>query len=127
MKIALMTFILLITFLLSGCSVNMGNYSVISTKQIEWERGDEFYLHNQRIQGRDVSHIIVLFPTKTIITIQEAVENALNRIPGAIAMTNVTTKSSWFYIPYIYGQQNIYVEGNVVLDPKLLPGYQPRW
>jgi len=68
-----------------------------------------------RHTGRDTKHIIVFIPTG-IPNMKEAMDEAIEKTPGAVGLSNVTVKQGWWYIPYIYGQQYFEVEGNPVLE-----------
>jgi len=103
----------------TGCATRLGAFTVISTKSIDWSRASEFTRSNQRVEGEDKYHIIIFIPTKFNVTIEGAVDNALRKVPGAIALIDVVLKSKSFYIPYIYGQGGFYIEGTVLVDPKL--------
>jgi copper chaperone CopZ len=101
------------------CTANLGTFTLVSTRNIDWSRASEFTRSNQRVSGEDVRKIIVIIPTKANITIQEAVDNALQKVPGAVAMVDVVLKLQNYYIPYIYGRAAVYVEGSVLVDTKL--------
>jgi copper chaperone CopZ len=103
----------------TGCATRLGAFTVISTKNIDWSRASEFTRSNQRVEGEDMYHIIILIPTKFNITIEDAVDKALQKVPGAIALVDAVLRSKSFYIPYIYGRAGYYVEGNILVDPKL--------
>jgi len=103
----------------TGCATRLGAFTVISTKSIDWSRASEFTRSSQRVEGQDMLHIIILIPTKFSTSIEGAVDNALQKVPGAIALIDVVLRSKTFYIPYIYGQGGYYIEGTVLVDPKL--------
>jgi hypothetical protein len=109
--------------LISGCVGTVGTFTVISTKNIDWSRASEITRSNQRVKGADICHIIVFIPTKLNVTVSEALDNALQQVPGAIAMVDATIKIKTFYFPYVYGRNGYYVEGNVLIDPKLASLY----
>jgi hypothetical protein len=109
---------------LVGCGGTLGTFTVISTKNVDWSRASEFNRSNQRVKGKDVNHIIVFVPTKLNVTVSEALDNALLQIPGAIAMVDATVKVSSFYIPYVYGRTGYFIEGSVLVDPKLALFYE---
>jgi hypothetical protein len=106
--------------LLSGCVTRLGTFTVLSTRNIEWSRAGEFQHNSQRIKGDDTLHMIIIIPTKLNVTIGDAVDKALNRVPGAVALVDVTLRSTSFYIPWIYGRTAYIVEGSTLVDPKLV-------
>jgi copper chaperone CopZ len=102
-----------------GCGGTFGKVTVVSTKNIDWNRASEYVPGDQHIKGEDVYHIIICWPTKESITTENAINNALQKIPGAIALVDVTFKERLFIIPFIYGKEGYYIEGTVLIDPKL--------
>lgn len=105
--------------LFTSCVSRLGAFTVISTKNIDWSRAAEYQRNNKRVDGEDICHIIIFIPTKMNITIEDAVDQALEKVPGAVALVDAVLRSKFFYIPYIYGQQAYIVEGSVLIDPKL--------
>ena len=97
-----------------GCVVRHGDFTVASTKlfrlsDFELDKADRV----KGVEGKDVLHLICIFPTKGNVTIEEAMDNALDQGQGDI-MSDVVIKSWSFYVPYIYGQQGWSVKGDVV-------------
>jgi hypothetical protein len=109
--------LIIVTF--SGCVTRLGAFTVISTKNIDWSRAAEYKRVNTRTSGEDICHIIIFIPTKGNITIEDAVDNAIESVPGAVALVDAVLRSRFFYIPYIYGQSAYVVDGSVLIDPKL--------
>lgn len=101
-----------------GCTIHQGNFTVASTKVF---RVSDFELDKaarvKNVEGRDVAHIICVFPTKGNVSVKEAMDNALEQGNGDM-MTDVTIDSWGFYIPYIYGQFGWFVKGDVVKTRK---------
>jgi hypothetical protein len=104
--------------MVTGCATRLGAFTVISTKSIDWSRAAEFTRTNKRVDGSDIYHIIIVFPTKYNITIEEAVDNALEKVPGAIALVDAVLSRKEIYV-VIYGQESFVVEGTALIDPKL--------
>ena len=102
----------------AGCTFYHGSFTVISTRNIDWSRSNEFVLGDS-VEGRGIVHIILIFPTGFFPSISTAVDNALNQVPGAVALVDVSIRYFWWYIPHIYGQRGWVVEGAVLLDPQL--------
>jgi len=102
----------------AGCTTHHGNFTVISTRNIDWSRAHEFVRSSDRVEGRDIVHIIILFPTGTP-SMFAAVDAALAQVPGAVALVDSAIRSFGWYIPWIYGQQGWIIEGSVLIDPLL--------
>jgi hypothetical protein len=108
---------------LAGCSQRIVDFTVISSKNIDLSRGADFKRSSTRIKGEDRKHIIIFIPTG-IPNAKEAMDKAIESVPGAVGLVDgVITQHSW-WIPYIYGQSWIEVEGTPLIDPLLQKGYQ---
>lgn len=113
--------------LAASCVTRLGSFTVLSTKNVDWSRAASFQRMNERVVGEDMYHIIVFIPTKGNASIQEAVDQAIESVPGGVALIDVVVSSKYFYIPYIYGKSGYVVEGTVLIDPYLAceqPGEQ---
>jgi hypothetical protein len=106
-------------FLVTGCAYQVGRYTVISTNKIDWNRAQE-YTRGDRVKGEDMYYVIILWSSKTsMISIENAVDNALKEIPGAVALVDAVVKCKEFYFPFIYVEFGFYIEGTVLVDPEL--------
>jgi hypothetical protein len=109
--------------LLSGCSQRIVDFTVISSKNIDLSRGADFKRSPVRVKGEDRKMIIIFIPTG-IPNAKEAMDNAIESVPGAVGLLDgVITQHSW-YIPYIYGESWVEVEGTPLVDPMLKKNYQ---
>lgn len=109
--------------LLSGCSQRIVDFTVISSKNIDLSRGADFKRSSVRVKGEDRKAIIIFIPTG-IPNAKEAMDNAIESVPGAVGLLDgVITQHSW-YIPYIYGESWVEVEGTPLVDPLLKKNYQ---
>ncbi|MDD5319505.1 MAG: hypothetical protein PHD43_02600 [Methylococcales bacterium] len=112
-----------VALILAGCSQRMVDFTVISSKNIDLSRGADFKRSSTRIKGEDRKSIIIFIPTG-IPNAKEAMDNAIESVPGAVGLVDgVITQNSW-YIPYIYGENWIEVEGTPLIDPLLQKGYR---
>jgi len=117
--------VLVVAIVFSSCTARLGSFTVISTKNIDWSRTSEYIRKDRRLKGIDKLHLIVLVPTKMTVDIQSAVDNALEQIPGGIALVDAVLRYHWFYVPYIYGRMTYVIEGSVLIDPQLAELRQP--
>ena len=115
-NIILTLFALLAIIMLSGCVTRLGDFTVISTKNIDWSKASNFKRHTAEVEGQDIAHIIVFIPTKFAINIEEAVDEAIETVPGAVALTDAVIRHKFWYIPYIYGQEGYVIEGTPLID-----------
>jgi hypothetical protein len=90
---AMLGVVLAFGLVLTGCATRLGAFTVISTKSIDWSRVSEFKRSTQKVEGRDMYHIIIFIPTKFNITIETAVDNALEQVPGGIALIDAVLSS----------------------------------
>jgi len=119
---------ILISFVLSfsSCST-IQKYSLISTKNIEWDRINEYKIDEQIVEDKHIlTETIIIFQSIRIeyqdlnqTFLELVIENVLNKIPGAMALVDVEIKTTNFYIPFIYGNNSMMVKGKVLIDPKL--------
>tara|TARA_Y100000780_G_C13377801_1_gene299185 strand:- start:48 stop:413 length:366 start_codon:yes stop_codon:yes gene_type:complete len=107
----------LIGMFLSGCSHRIADLTYVSTKNITQEELATATSDNERVTGEDSSHIIIFIPTGNP-SAEEALDRAIEKRKGGVALKNATLHSSWFYIPYIYGKSTITVEGEVLVPLK---------
>jgi len=103
-------FFLSVTLLLlmSSCTHRIADLTLVSTKN--YSTSKPLKVAGSKVVGEDKASIIVFLPTGTV-NVEEAVDNAIEQTPGAVALQDVVIISKWFYIPYIYGEQKIIVEG----------------
>ena len=73
--------------------------------------------YNERVTGKDVKHTVLIFPTGRS-NMKEAMDNAIEKAPAAVGLSNVTVKIIDWYIPLIYGQRYYEIEGNPIYEVK---------
>ncbi len=108
----------LLAFILSGCTNRIGDFTLASSKNIDISSNLHTIDTTSRVEGIDKKSIIILFPTG-VPNMKEAMDNAIEKAPGAVALSDVTIKHSVWYIPYIYGESSYAVEGNPVYKKEL--------
>ena len=95
-----------------GCTKFHGDYTVISNRLV---RTSDFELskaeRRKNVEGRDVAHMILFIPTKIQVTLEEAIENALDEGQGDV----MTDAKIWYWEWwFIYGQSGWKVVGDVI-------------
>lgn len=114
---------------LSSCSFRLGDFTMLSTRNIDINAPDGHRVDKtRRVKGVDRAHIIVLVPTGQP-NMKEATDRAID--DGGYnceALSDATIRSGWWYVPYIYGQGQIQVEGFPVIKnmPNELPPPLPQ-
>lgn len=104
----------------AGCTTRLVDFTLISTKNIDLTRGADFKRGASRVEGIDKAHIIICVPTG-IPNMKEAVDKAIESVPGGVAILDGVLSQRFWYIPLIYGQSMYVVEGTPLIDPALLP------
>lgn len=113
MKKSVVAVILLGTGLLSGCVHRVADLTYVSTKTMSQEEFAFTTTDGEKVEGKDSAHIILIFPTGNP-NAEEALDRAIEKKKGGVALKNASIYSSWFYIPYIYGRSTITVKGEVL-------------
>jgi hypothetical protein len=108
----------IVAFIFTSCSHRVLDFTLISTKNVDLSKGASFERGKQRVEGTDVASIIVVIPTGTV-SIKEAVDRAIESMPGCVALLDGVIYSKFFYIPYIYGKQSATIEGTPLIDPSI--------
>ena len=103
-----------LTFMLAGCVVRQGDFTVLSDKLVDAKNFDlSKATQKGRVKGEDKSRIIVFIPTKANPSLEGAIDDALEKGDGDVLVDATVHSYSW-YIPYIYGEAGWTVEGQVV-------------
>jgi len=96
---------------LGSCTRRLTDFTVISTKNIPIGEGvhTDFQKGTKRVKGTDVSHTVLFLPLG-FPNMKEAIDKAIEEIPGAIGLVDGVVKSSgWTCL--LYGQNKYIVEG----------------
>ena len=102
--------ILSIVLLVIGCTQRLGDFTVMSTRNVDLNAN--YVKVENNVIGQDKKSIIIIIPTGTP-NIEAAIDQALKSVDGGAVMTDVSLTYKWFYIPYIYGEYIYEVEGDV--------------
>jgi len=108
----------LLLLLATGCSQRMVDYTVISTRNIDWSRANSLTRGKSRVFGKDTIHIIFFIPTG-VPNMEEAIDRAIDKVPGCVALVDGVLYHKNFYIPLLYGQSWYVIEGSPLIDPAL--------
>ena len=108
-------FSLIVVLMLSACTTNHGTFTVLSKNIVDLDNLD---LSTQQkiknVEGKSVGHIVIAIPFGEMNpSLESAMTDAFNRTDGDL-FTDATIKSYFFYIPYVYGQAGVVVEGDVI-------------
>lgn len=96
---------------LASCTHRLTDFTVISTKNVPIGEGaqSEFQKGTKRVKGQDVAHTVLFIPMG-FPNMKEAIDKAIEQIPGAVGLVDGVVKSSgWTCL--LYGQNRYIVEG----------------
>ena len=103
------------SLLCSGCVTDHGHFTVISKDLVDLDNLD---IQNapkiKNVKGDSTGYIITLFPAGTMNpNPEDAMKNALRQVDGDL-FVNTQITSSFFWIPYVFGEIKLSVEGDVI-------------
>ena len=115
MKTALITSLIAILFTLQGCTNRVTDFTIISSKNVDLSQIAKYQRGDERVTGEDIAHIIIFIPTG-IPNLKEAIDRAIESVPGAVALVDGVVYMTNFNF-LIYGQSKYTVEGTPLIDP----------
>ena len=112
-------FLTVLAVSLTGCTMRLVDFTIISTKNVDLSRAATFKrASDKRVEGKDSVSIIIFIPTG-VPNVKEAIDRAIESVPGAVALLDGVVSEHYWYIPYIYGKDTYVVEGTPLIDPAL--------
>ena len=104
---------------LTGCSVNHGNFTVLSNQVVDLDNINlETAQKTRNVVGESVGHIIILIPAGDIgPQVESSMDDAFHKADGDL-LVNAHMEQSWFYIPYIYGRFLFETKGDMIKTRK---------
>lgn len=118
MKASKIILSLALVFIAASCSYRVMDFTLISSKNVELSKFPTYERGSDRIEGEDTKSIIIIIPTGRPDG-KEAIDNAIESTPGAVALVDGVLTYKYFYIPYIYGEYTYIIEGTPLIDPAL--------
>lgn len=124
-NIKVLSLVFITTLFLTGCTTRITDFTVISTKNVDLnskslKRGSE------RVTGEDPVYIIVFFPTG-VTNLKEAIDDAIEKVPGAVALVDGVVSFSDFYIPLLFGRATYIVEGTPLIDQNIVSSLPSKY
>jgi hypothetical protein len=105
---------------LVGCTTRIVDYTLLSTKNVDLSKAGTFKRGPNRVTGVDSQMIIVLIPNRGPANLKAAVDDAIESVPGAVALVDgVVYSRNWNAI--VVGENAIIAEGTPLIDPSI-PG-----
>lgn len=101
--------------LMPSCVYRLADLTFASTKNVDMNSPDGYVTStNARVTGKDTAHIIIAFPTGNASP-KEAIDQAIEKAGmNCVGLSNAVLYGSFWYIPYVYGQEWYKVEGDPV-------------
>ena len=120
MKTRTFTLVVAVLLLLAvGCDQRIADFTVISTRNVDLSRMGEYKKGAERVRGKDYIPIIVFIREARDPNLKEAIDDALNEVPGAVALVDgVIYKRYWWFI---FGEDTMIIEGTPLIDTKVVP------
>lgn len=89
--------------------------TAVSTKNIDLNSLNGYTTAvNSRVKGEDTVHIISFIPLG-FPNAQDAVDRAIEKNGSScVGLSNAVLHNEWWWIPLIYGQEKIIVEGDPI-------------
>lgn len=107
----------LAVILASGCTSRITDFTVISTKNVDLS-SPSLKRSANRIEGVDTAYIVLFIPTG-VPNLKEAIDRAIEKVPGCVALTDgVVYGKSWSV--FVAGANSFVVEGSPLIDEKTL-------
>lgn len=103
--------LVILLFALTACSTHQGNFTILSNRLVDTKNFDlKMAQKNKNIEGEDIKHIIVFFPTG-VPSLGDAINDACRKNDVDL-MTDVGVYQTMWWIPYIYGQNGWKIQGD---------------
>lgn len=111
-RCCLLALALALALCLSGCVSPMGDFTLISSKNVEISRVDLKRIKMKKgIEGSDGRFSFLLIPFGRAPSLEEAVDDALETGGGDFMVSTRIYRTSWSVI--LFGWESYSVEGNV--------------
>lgn len=106
---------LFLSLLCCSCSTRLMDMTAVSTKNIDLNSLNGYTTAvNSRVKGEDTVHIISFIPLG-FPNAQDAVDRAIEKNGSScVGLSNAVLHNEWWWIPLIYGQEKIIVEGDPI-------------
>lgn len=95
---------------LSGCAIRIADLNAVSTRNVNLDRVDLDQLPGKVVEGESSRWIFLFIPFGSP-TLEEAVDDALDKGAGDLITDAVVETSSWWFL---FGQAKLSVKGTVV-------------
>lgn len=108
--------------MLSACSSKMTDFTILSTNNVDLRQAEKLKTLPNKVEGSDSTYTFLFIPFGSR-NIEEAIKDALEQTPGAVALVDgqILKTRSWFPVPWIlYDKASYVVTGKPVVDTSQL-------
>ena len=98
----------------------VAKFSIVAPKPVRPAQIASARATRTKARGEDTNHIILIVPLRwRPHDMRVAMQQAIETVPGGIALLDCEVLETKFHIPFIYGYYAYVVEGRVLVDPLL--------
>jgi hypothetical protein len=117
MFLGMLAMALVVGMFTTGCATRLGDFTLLSSKNVELSRLGEFTRSKKVVRGSDSKVTLLFFiPITKEVDLKKALDNALNKIPGAQAIVDV--RIDYQKLNFLLFQIDGYVvSGTALVDP----------
>jgi hypothetical protein len=108
------TFVVVLPSMVAGCSQRLIDFTIISSKNVDLSRAAGFKRGDARVDGKDTAYIVLFIPTG-VPHIKYAVDNAIDKVPGCVALVDGVVRST-YWTALVFGANSVVVEGTPLID-----------
>ncbi|MFI3278342.1 MAG: hypothetical protein SNH13_00575 [Rikenellaceae bacterium] len=87
---------LIMAFLCVSCTHRIVDFTIISTKNVPIDGVSTLKSGEIKVKGQDAKYMFLTIPLGTP-DLKEAVDDAIEKAPGAVALSNGVVYTSWWY------------------------------
>jgi len=121
-RFGILAIVLVFAVVLTGCVTREGDFTLMSSKNVELSRLGEFNRSSQTVKGtysRVTAVILGIISIPTNNDLKKALDNALSKIPGAQALVDVRIdKRNLNFL--LFQMETMIVSGTVLIDPRVV-------
>jgi hypothetical protein len=109
----------------AGCTTvtRIGDFTIVSSKNIDLTRGADFKRGTNRVQGEDIV-LITGFNVPATPNMKTAIDRAIEYVPGAVALLDGVISQKTISYPF-YTKTGYVVEGTPLVDLGLISNSIP--
>jgi len=120
-RFGILAIVLVFAVVLTGCVTREGDFTLMSSKNVELSRLGEFNRSSQTVKGtysRVTAVILGIISIPTNNDLKKALDNALSKIPGVQALVDVRIdKRKLEFV--LFQVETFIVSGTVLIDPRI--------